>query len=126
MKSLSLSLVGSQLNKYGAHFGIDLDDRHGERQRSSGNDFTCAQRRIVRVAGEQFDEMAQRDKRAVEHGGATTALAQFAVAIKLGLERRQFVLPLRLTRRDGVAAPKQECAVQAIGGVASAARRPAV
>jgi hypothetical protein len=47
--------------------GFARADRYCQRQRSCRNYFICAQRRVVRIVGKQFNKTAQREKRAVEH-----------------------------------------------------------
>lgn len=68
-------------------------DREGLGQRAGRDDLARGQRRIVRVVGEHIDEVTQRVKRAVEHGGAAAAVDEPVIAIKLRGEGRKFAPP---------------------------------
>jgi hypothetical protein len=70
----------------------------------------------MRIVRQQFDETAQRQKRAVEDQRAAAALAQFAVAIKFDRKPGQFVLPRCFAWCDGVTGSNQQCAMDAMGG----------
>src|SRR6516162_7566732 len=60
--------------------------RHSESQRARRNDLARAQRWVMWIICQQFDQVAQRPQRAVEHERATAALHQLAVAIEFDLK----------------------------------------
>ena len=65
---------------------------------------------------EQFDQMAQRQKWAVEHVGGVPAVGQGAVALEVDLEDRQLAQPVRRARLERMTRTDQQRAVQGVAG----------
>ena len=70
---------------------------------------------------QQFDQMAQRQKGAVEHERAAAALAQLLVAIKLGFECREFAQPLALRGAIACRSPTSNAPCTPLAATVSAA-----
>jgi hypothetical protein len=68
----------------------------------------------MRIIGEQLDEVVQREERAVEHERTSASLTRLSVAGEFDGEASQLASPRFLARRDRVALPNQERAVEGI------------